>query len=200
MKIILKTKIKKLGNIGDIVVVKDGYAKNLLIPSGFALFYTEKNYESFKLKKEELEKENAEKRSQAESLQRAIANRDIILIENAGDDGKLYGSISGAKIAKYINSQIKVNSLKKSNIILKENIKEVGKYQIVIELHSEVVFDKDVIIAKSKEEALKIKRGEKVVVKKEEQQQNYQQKVEQVTQTNDTQGVAQNDTQNEIKI
>ncbi|MDR0423661.1 MAG: 50S ribosomal protein L9 [Rickettsiales bacterium] len=169
MKVILKSKIKKLGDIGDVVSVKDGYAKNKLIPDGFALFYTDKNYEYFKSKKEELEKENQEKKESAESLRRAIDNRDLFLIENAGDDGKLYGSINGAKISKYINGLLKGEYLKKNNISLKENIKEIGRYFIVIETHPEVVFEKEIIIARNKEEASKIRKGQKVVEKVEEE-------------------------------
>lgn len=160
MKVILKSKIKKLGNIGDVVDVKDGYARNMLIPNNLAIFYTDKNYEVFKVKKAEIEKENQENKAKAEDLKSKIASKDVILIENAGDDGKLYGSISGMKLATFINNLLKINTLKKSNISLKEPIKNVGKYEITIELHPEVSFDKEVIVARSKEEAAKIKKGE----------------------------------------
>ena len=161
MKVILKSKIKKLGNIGDIVEVKDGYARNMLIPNGLALFYTDKNYESFKIKKAEIEKENQENKAKAEDLKNKILTKEIILIENDGDDGKLYRSITGAKLANFINSANKIeNAVKKSNITLKEAIKNVGKYEIMIELHPEVSFEKIVIVARSKEEANKIKKGE----------------------------------------
>lgn len=161
MKVILKSKIKKLGNIGDIVEVKDGYARNMLIPNGLALFYTDKNYEIFKIKKEEIEKQNQENKAKAEELKDKILAKEIILIENAGDDGKLYGSITGTKLANFINSLNKLEGfIKKSNITLKEAIKNVGKYEIIIELHPEVSFDKIVIVARSKEEANKIKKGE----------------------------------------
>lgn len=161
MKVILKSKIKKLGNIGDIVEVKDGYAKNMLIPNGLALFYTDKNYEAFKIKKAEIEKENQENKAKAEELKDKILAKEIILIENAGDDGKLYGSITGMKLANVINSLLKLdNAVKKSNVSLKEAIKNIGKYEIVLSLHPEVSFDKIVIVARSKEEANKIKKGE----------------------------------------
>lgn len=168
MKVILKSKIKKLGNIGDIVEVKDGYAKNMLIPNGLALFYTDKNYEAFKIKKAEIEKENQENKAKAEELKDKILAKEIILIENAGDDGKLYGSITGMKLANVINSLLKLdNAVKKSNVSLKEAIKNIGKYEIVLSLHPEVSFDKIVIVARSKEEANKIKKGE-LEIKKED--------------------------------
>lgn len=166
MKIILKSKIRKLGDIGEIVDVKDGYGKNFLIPKGLALFYTEKNYEYFKQRKVELEKENNDKKELAETIKEQIITKDIILIENAGDDGKLYGSISGLKIANFLNFQIKL-ALKKNNISIRETIKEIGKYTIDIELHPEVFFEKDIVVARTKEEALKIKKGQKVVVEED---------------------------------
>ena len=173
MKVILKSKIKKLGNIGDIVEVKDGYAKNMLIPNGLALFYTDKNYEAFKIKKAEIEKENQENKAKAEELKDKILTKELILIENAGDDGKLYGSITGMKLANVINSLLKLdNAVKKSNVSLKEAIKNIGKYEIVLSLHSEVSFDKIVIVARSKEEANKIKKGELEIKKDDNKSQD----------------------------
>lgn len=160
MKIILKSKIKNLGNIGDIVEVKDGYAKNMLLPNNLAVFYTDKNYEVFKVQKAEIEKLNAENKVKAEELKSKIAGKDLILIENAGDDGKLYGSVSGVKIATFVNKLLKINDLKKSNVYLKEPVKNIGKFTIIFELHPEVSFEKDIIVARSKDEAMKIKKGE----------------------------------------
>ena len=160
MKVILKSKIKKLGNIGDIVDVKDGYGRNMLIPNGLAIFYTDKNYEVFKVKKAEIEKQNQENKAKAEELKNKINSKDLILIENAGDDGKLYGSITTVKLAQAINSLFNIKDLTKNNVYLKEAIKNIGKYDIIVELHPEVSFDKEVIIARSKEEAAKIKKGE----------------------------------------
>lgn len=160
MKVILKSKIKKLGNIGDVVEVKDGYARNMLIPNDLALFYTEKNYEFFKTKKSEIEKENQENKSKAEQLKDLIISKEIIILENAGDDGKLYGSINGIKVANFINSLLKIDSVKKSNIFLKDGIKNIGQYAIVLELHPEVSFEKNIIVCRTKEEAIKIKKGE----------------------------------------
>ena len=144
----------------------------MLIPNGLAIFYTDKNYEVFKKKKAEIEKENQENKAKAEELKAKIINKDIILIENAGDDGKLYGSISGVKLANFINSLLKINDVKKSHIFLKEAIKNVGKFPIIMELHPEVSFEKDIIIARSKEEANKIKKGEFEIKKDDKKQQN----------------------------
>lgn len=167
MKVILKSKIKKLGNIGDVIDVKDGFARNLLIPNGLAMFYTEKNYEVFKNKKAEIEKENQDKKVTAEELKSNILSKDFILIENAGDDGKLYGSITTSKLARAINDLLKINTLTKNNVYLKDPLKNVGKYEIIVDLHPEVIFDKDVIVARTKDEAAKIKKGEFEIKKAE---------------------------------
>lgn len=167
MKVILKSKIKRLGNIGDIVDVKDGYGRNMLIPNGLAIFYTDKNYEVFKVKKAEIEKENQEKKAIAEELKDKINSKDLILLENAGDDGKLYGSITTTKLAQALNALVKVTHLNKNNVYLKEPLKNVGKYEIIVDLHPEVIFDKEVIVARTKEEAAKIKKGDFEIKKAE---------------------------------
>lgn len=160
MKIILKTRLKKLGNIGDIIEVKDGYGKNMLIPQGFAVFYNEKNYEFFKTKKAEIEKQDATNKTKAEALKKKILAKDLILIENAGDDGKLYGSVTTVKLAQAINKALEIKDLNKNNVFLKNSLKNVGKFEIIVDLHPEVVFDKEVIIARTNDEATKIKKGE----------------------------------------
>jgi len=166
MKVILKSKMKNLGNIGDIVEVKDGYARNMLIPNDLAIFYTEKNYEVFKKMKEDIEKKNQEEKKKAEDLASQISIKDLILIENASDDGKLYGSITTIKVANFINDLMKTKFLKKNNISLKDQIREVGKYTVIIQLHPEVSIEKSLIVARTKEEAIKIKKGEFKLEKK----------------------------------
>ena len=166
MKVILKSKMKNLGNIGDIVEVKDGYARNMLIPNDLAIFYTEKNYEVFKKMKEDIEKKNQEEKKKAEDLASQISIKDLILIENASDDGRLYGSITTIKVANFINDLMKTKFLKKNNISLKDQIREVGKYTVIVQLHPEVSIEKSLIVARTKEEAIKIKKGEFKLEKK----------------------------------
>ena len=166
MKVILKSKMKNLGNIGDIIEVKDGYARNMLIPNDLAIFYTEKNYEVFKKMKEDIEKKNQEEKKKAEDLASQISIKDLILIENASDDGRLYGSITTIKVANFINDLMKTKFLKKNNISLKDQIREVGKYTVIVQLHPEVSIEKSLIVARTKEEAIKIKKGEFKLEKK----------------------------------
>lgn len=160
MKVILKNKIKNLGEFGDIIVVKDGYARNFLIPRGYAIFYSEANYKSFGDRKEDIAKENAANIDEASRLEKALSKLDIIILENASDDGKLYGSVSTVRLASLLNDMLKIKTIKRHNIEIEEVIRNIGKYQITVALHPEVSFVKDVIIARTKEEAQKIKSGE----------------------------------------
>jgi len=159
MKIILISNLKNLGKIGDIVNVKDGYARNYLIPQSFAIYYSKENYKTFEAQKKSIEAQNTEKKKTALENQKKIQSKEIIIIENAGDDGKLYGSVSSVRLAHIINDLLKSNNIKKSNIIIKEVIKNIGKYKIVFELHPEVSFEKEIIVARTPEEAQKIKSG-----------------------------------------
>ena len=166
MKVILTSKIKTLGNVGDIKIVADGYGKNYLLPNKYAIIYSEKNYKAFEEKKKQIEEEDRKNRELAESIKSKIENKEILLIESAGDNDRLYGSISSLKIANFVNDLLKEKVLKKTNIIIKEPIKTLGKFSIVFDLHPEISLEKDIIVARSKEEAEKIKKGE--FVKKED--------------------------------
>ena len=160
MKVILTSRIKTLGNIGDIKVVADGYGRNYLLPRKLALIYSEKNYKTFEEKKKFIEQEDQNKKANALEIKNKLSNKEIILIENAGDNDRLYGSISANKIANFVNDLIKEKLIDKNNIFIKEPIKTLGKFTIVFDLHPEISLEKDVIVARSKEEAEKIKKGE----------------------------------------
>lgn len=170
MKVILTAKIKNLGNIGDVKVVADGYGKNYLLPKKLAIPYSEKNYKNFEEKKAIIEKENEELHSKALSNKEKIEKIEIVILENAGDNNKLYGSISSLRIANKINELINSKEISKSNVIIKNLIKELGKFTVLIELHNDVVFEKEIFVARSIEEVKKLKSQKKIEVKKEEQQ------------------------------
>ena len=167
MKVILTSKIKNLGEIGDIKVVADGYGKNYLLPKKMAIIYSDANYKVFEEKKKLIEIENIAQKQKAEEIKAKLENKDIVLIEGAGDNNRLYGSVSSAKLANFVNSIIKEpKAVGRGDIFIKEPIKTLGKFSIVFNLHSDVSLEKDVIVARSKEEAEKIKKGE--FVKKED--------------------------------
>lgn len=163
MKVILTSRIKTLGNIGDIKVVADGYARNYLLPKKLAMIFSEKNYKAFADQKRAIEEEDAKRKDLAMVIKDKLDKKEIILIENAGDNNRLYGSISSTKIANFVNNLLKEKVIERSNIFIKEPIKTLGKFSVIFDLHSEVSVAKDIIVARSKEEAIKIKKGEFVV-------------------------------------
>lgn len=165
MKVILTSKVKHLGNIGDIKIVADGYGKNYLLPKKMAIPYSEVNYKSFEEAKVRLEKENEERYELALKNKEKIEKLEIIVLENAGDSDKLYGSVSSLRIANLINTLLKSKDVDKTNVIIRTPIKELGVYTITLELHHDVVFNKEIIIARTREEAKKYKTKKESPVK-----------------------------------
>lgn len=168
MKIILTSKVKNLGNVGEIVTVKNGYARNFLVPKGYAMNYTAANYKFFEEKKQQIAEDNAKKKEVAESIKAKLAGKKLIILENSGDDGKLYGSINTVKLAQEVTklAGLEEGAVKKANITLDEGIKNIGVYAINVELHSEVSFKLTVIVARSMDEAKLLQKAPKE--KKEE--------------------------------
>jgi len=152
MKVLLLEKIKKLGNIGDLVDVKDGYARNYLFTRKKALRFTKENEERFEAEKEIIEKANAEKNKLAAKDSKKISGKTLVFIRQAGDDGKLYGSVTNKDIANILKSEFSVE-VSVENIIINEKIKEIGFHDIIVELHAEVDAKFRLIVARSKEEA-----------------------------------------------
>lgn len=161
MKVILKSRIRTLGEVGDIKIVADGYGKNYLLPRRLAIIYSEENYKVFEEQKKMMEIEDLANKKAAEELRNKIEKMDLVILEGAGDNDRLYGSVSTSKLARVINDFVGEKKLiSRGNIIIKEPIKTLGKFQVLFDLHSDVSFEKDVIVARSREEAEKIKRGE----------------------------------------
>jgi large subunit ribosomal protein L9 len=152
MKIILISTISNLGKIGDVVEVKNGYAKNFLIPEKKAICFTANNYKIFESKKQDFEKENLEKLDSASKIKNLIFGKDIIIVKSASDDGRLYGSINSIEIAAKINELIGSKDISRSNIFLQKPIKEIGLHKIKITPHSEVSFEVRLIATRSESE------------------------------------------------
>jgi large subunit ribosomal protein L9 len=150
MKVILTAK-SKLGNIGDVVTVKNGYAKNFLIPNNKAICLTKQNQELFNNQQQFYQQQNSNNLELANKIKSAVANQNIIIIENASDDGHLYGSVNSATIAKKING-LHSTKLGRNNIVLQKPIKEIGIYQVSIDLHSEVEIIAKVVVSRSESE------------------------------------------------
>ncbi len=151
MEVILLEKIGKLGHLGDKVNVKDGYARNFLIPSGKALRATKANMEMFEAKKAELAKVSEEAKKNAEALAVKIKGKSFVVIRQAGDTGHLYGSVSTRDLA----GVLKANGadVEYTKITIDTPIKEIGIYDVKVALHPEVVEVIKVNVARSEEEA-----------------------------------------------
>ena len=150
MNVILLEKIAKLGNIGQIVKVKDGFARNYLLPNNKAIRASEENKKVFEEKKEELEKLNIEKIEKAKSILKQIP-ASIDIYREASEQGALFGSVTSRDIVKEINKNDLNVSAK--DIILKSNIKNIGDFEIEIILHPEVT-KKIKIVVKNSEESV----------------------------------------------
>jgi len=168
MKIILIASVSKLGKVGDVVEVKNGYAKNFLIPNKKAICFTVNNAKIFEEKKHEFEQANLESLANANKVSEAIAGKNIIVIQNASDDGRLYGSVNAAIIATKINEILKKKLVTNSDVFLKKPIKEIGVYDVSLNLHSEAAFAVKVVVSRSEGEVEALLKGNKKDSKSEE--------------------------------
>lgn len=140
MQIILLEKVVNLGNLGDIVKVKDGYARNFLIPSGSARRATEANKAEFEAKRVELEKAAAEKLAAAQAEGEKLAGSNVKLSQKAGVDGRLFGSVTNHDISAELNKQ--GYKVVKSQVRLPNgSIKTIGDTTVSVSLHTDVVVD-----------------------------------------------------------
>ena len=162
MNIILLERVDKLGQIGDLVNVKSGYARNFLLPKGKAVFASEENIKIFEDKKTQLEGDNIKRKKEAESLAKSINFKEIIVIRAASESGQLYGSVSANDIAQEITSSgLSVN---KSQVILNKTLKSLSYEDVSVKLHPEVNFTFKLNIARSKEEAKEQSKTGKAII------------------------------------
>ncbi|HEA47514.1 MAG TPA: 50S ribosomal protein L9 [bacterium] len=136
MKVILRKRIENLGNMGDVIEIKDGYARNFLIPQGLALETTPKNLKALEYEKKMREKRQKKEKEAAVALAQKLKNISCTVKVKAGEDDRIFGSVTPLDIKKALDSQgIDIN---KKNISLVENIKTLGIYHALIRLHPEV--------------------------------------------------------------
>ena len=151
MEVILLERIEKLGTIGDVVKVKNGYARNFLLPRGKALRANESNRKVFEANREKIEATNAERRSGAEAEAKQIDGAKVQLIRQASNTGQLYGSVSARDLAEALEAA--GHKVAKNQIVLDKPIKAIGVQQVKIALHPEVSVTITVNVARSPEEA-----------------------------------------------
>lgn len=151
MKIILTEKITKLGNIGDTVEVKTGYARNYLLPNGKAMRFTRENVALFEAKKAELQARQDAAKKTAESYVEAVKNAKLHMIRQAGDTGQLYGSVSTRDIARTLK-EIAGVSVESAQVMLGAPIKSVGAFDTKIALHPDVIVPVKIYVAQTQDE------------------------------------------------
>ena len=158
MEVILLEKIKKLGDVGNLVHVKDGYARNYLFAKNKALRATKENKEKFQAQKDLIEKNNAEKKKIALQNFEKINNKTLPIIRQAGDDGRLYGSVTNKDIANILLSNFNIN-LSIENVILHNKIKEIGLHNVNLALHADVEVTIKINVARSEEKRIGKRRA-----------------------------------------
>jgi large subunit ribosomal protein L9 len=161
MDVILLERIGRLGQMGDVVRVKEGYARNFLLPSGKALRATEANRQKFERDRTMLEERNAEKRSAAQGDAGQIDGKSFIIIRQAGESGQLYGSVSTRDIAEAASAA--GTHVERNQVLLDSPIKSIGLHPVRIALHPEVVVQVTVNVARSADEAEAQARGEVLI-------------------------------------
>lgn len=161
MKVILTEKITKLGNIGDAVEVKTGFARNYLLPNNKAMRYTKENVALFEAKKAELVARHENAKKAAESKVDAVKKAKLHMIRQAGDTGQLYGSVSSRDIARELKEVAGV-SVESSQVMLGTPIKSVGVFDTKIALHPDVIVDVKIFVAQSQDEIDALVAGKKL--------------------------------------
>jgi large subunit ribosomal protein L9 len=166
MQVILLQRIGRLGQMGDVVTVKDGYARNFLLPQHKALRATKDNLTKFEGQRATLEAHNLEQKKEAEAVGATLEGKAFVAIRQAGDTGQLYGSVSTRDIAEAITEGgFKVD---RNQIVLEEPIKTLGVHKVAVQLHPEVQVGVTLNVARSADEANRQAAGEDVTVVKEE--------------------------------
>lgn len=152
MQIILLEKVERLGNLGEIVNVKPGFARNYLLPQGKALRATKDAIAKFEAEKSAIEKLNSNKKSDAEKVAEKVDGKTIVIIRSASNSGQLYGSVTTRDIAISL-SELSGDNITRNNVILENPIKSIGYFGFKIKLHPEVIVNIKINVAQSKEEA-----------------------------------------------
>ena len=151
MEVILLERVEKLGAIGDVVKVKDGFARNYLLPRKKALRANENNRKLFETNRARIEEDNANRRSDAEKASKGVDGKTVQLIRQASNTGQLYGSVSARDIVEALEAE--GAHVTKSQVVLDHPIKAIGLHEVKVALHPEVAVTVKVNVARSPEEA-----------------------------------------------
>jgi large subunit ribosomal protein L9 len=166
MEVILLERIGKLGQMGDVVRVKDGFARNFLLPRGKALRATADNKKRFEEMKSDLQARNLEMKGEAGKIGSKLNGKTYVVLRQASESGQLFGSVSTRDIAALIKAD--GAEVERSQIVLNAPIKTIGQYKVPLALHPEVEVGITVTVARSADEAERLARGEDVTVRRTE--------------------------------
>ncbi|MBL8671672.1 MAG: 50S ribosomal protein L9 [Alphaproteobacteria bacterium] len=159
MDVILLERIEKLGQMGDVVKVRPGFARNFLLPQRKALRATKSNLDYFQSKRSQLEAQNLERRAEAEKVAAKMEGLTVVVLRQAGETGILYGSVSGRDIAEAVTTG--GFSVDRGQVVLDKPIKTIGLHSVRVRLHPEVTVAVTANVARSEEEAkIQAERGE----------------------------------------
>jgi large subunit ribosomal protein L9 len=168
MEVILIERVAKLGQIGEVVRVRSGFARNFLLPQGKALRATKENRERFESIRAELEAKNADKKSGADVVAKSLDGQSFVLIRQAGETGQLYGSVSARDIMQALLA--KSFEVSRQQIVLNMPIKAIGLHKLPVELHPEVEVTITVNVARSPDEAARQAKGEDLRIARTEEE------------------------------
>lgn len=167
MEVILLERIENLGQMGDVVKVRPGFARNFLLPQHKALRATKDNLKEFEQRRAQLEAENLERRDEAQKVAGRLAGLSVIVIRQAGDTGQLYGSVGTRDVAEAVAAA--GATIARSQVVLDRPIKTLGVYQVRVRLHPEVSMTVTVNVARSEAEAeLQARTGHFVSLEEQE--------------------------------
>jgi large subunit ribosomal protein L9 len=170
MKVILLERVGRTGTIGEEVTVKDGFARNYLLPQGKALRATEANRAKFEAERANIEKRNDDRRTAAAGIAEGLNGREVIIIRQAGETGQLYGSVASRDIVEALAND--GFTVQRSQVDLTDPIKSVGVHSVSLNLHAEVAVTITVNVARSEDEAGRQSAGEDVTVHTFEAEEN----------------------------
>ncbi|HWE99112.1 MAG TPA: 50S ribosomal protein L9 [Caulobacteraceae bacterium] len=168
MKVILLERVERLGGLGEVVTVKDGFARNFLLPRAKALRANSANMKVFEAQRSDIEERNATARTGAERNGQRIDGQTYVMIRQAGDSGQLYGSVSGRDVADAVNEES--GRVDRSMVVLDKPIKTLGLHEVKIRLHPEVSATVTINVARSADEADRQARGENVITSQFEEE------------------------------
>jgi large subunit ribosomal protein L9 len=170
MKVILLERVERLGTLGDVVTVKDGFARNFLLPRSKALRATTANLKVFEGQRHEIEARNVKAREAAAKSGESLDGTTYVLIRQAGESGQLYGSVTARDVSDIVNAE-GGNKIDRAMVVLDKPIKTLGVHPVKVKLHAEVVLTVNINIARSQDEADRQSRGENVIASQFEEDQ-----------------------------